>query len=140
MLIDLNFLPLETSDFTIPVFRSKFNGEPKQDGYFAAQLPTALTGGRDSEYAYYRVGLSSYDGATPYTFHANENPQLMTSIMWYFLKQWAERLVAENCIQADIIDRFEKFISFIVEDLPKGQPRLSISLLFKHCKTMWNIA
>lgn len=121
MLIDLNFLPLETSDFTIPVFRSKFNGEPKQDGYFAAQLPTALTGGRDSEYAYYRVGLSSYDGATPYTFHANENPQLMTSIMWYFLKQWAERLVAENCIQADIIDRYEKFISFIVEDLQKGQ-------------------
>ena len=58
MLIDLIFLPLETSDFTIPVFRSKFNGEPKQDGYFAAQLPTALTGGRDSEYAYYRVGLS----------------------------------------------------------------------------------
>jgi hypothetical protein len=59
--------------------------------------------------------------------------------MWFYLKQWAKRLVDESSIQVDIIDRFKKFISFIVEDLPKGQPRLSISLLFKHCKTMWNI-
>ena len=121
MIIDLNFLPLETSDFTIPVFRSRINGEPRQDGYFAAQLPTPKEGGRDSEYAYYRVGLSNYDGATSYFFHANENPQLMTSIMWFYLKQWAARLVAESNVQADIIDRFEKFISFIVEDLPQGQ-------------------
>lgn len=27
----------------------------------------------------------------------------------------------ESNIQADIIDRFEKFISFVVEDLPKSQ-------------------
>jgi len=121
MLIDLNFLPLETSEFTIPVYRSRFNGEPRQDGYFVAQLPTAQSGGHDSKYAYYRVGLSNYDGATPYTFHADENPQLMTSIIWFHLKQWAKQLVDEFNIRVDIIDRFEKFISFIVEDLPKGQ-------------------
>ena len=45
----------------------------------------------------------------------------MTSIMWFYLKQWAKRLVDESSIQVDIIDRFKKFISFIVEDLPKGQ-------------------
>lgn len=121
MFIDLNFLPLETSEFTIPVFRSRFNGEPRQDGFFAAQLPTSETGGCDSEYAYYRVGLSNYEGATPYIFHANENPRLMTSIMWYYLKQWAKQLIDEFNIKAYIVDRFEKFISFIVEELPKGQ-------------------
>ena len=75
----------------------------------------------------------SYDGATPYTFHANENPQLddFDNVV-FFLTQWAERLVAENCIQADIIDRYEKFISFIVEDLQKGQRVVKVlSLLFK---------
>jgi len=127
MLIDLNFLSLETSEFIIPIFRSRFNGEHRQDGYFAAKLPTSQTGGRDSEYAYYRVGLANYDGATAYSFHAHENPQLMTSIMWFYLKLWAERLVTGNNIQADIIDRFEKFISFIVEDFPKGQRVVKVS-------------
>jgi hypothetical protein len=121
MFIDLNFLPLETSEFTIPVFRSKFDGESRQDGYFVAKLPISETEKHDSEYDSYRVGLVNYDGATPYTFHAHENPRLMTSIMWFYLKQWAERLVEEHNIQVDIIDRFEKFISFIIEDLPKGQ-------------------
>jgi hypothetical protein len=121
MLIDLNFLSLETSSFTIPVFRSKFNGEPRQDGYFAARLPVSQNEGCDSEYAYYRVSLSCYHGSGAYSFRAEKNPQLMTSIIWYHLKQWAQRLVSEKRIQADIIDHFDKFVSFIVEDLSKGQ-------------------
>jgi len=121
MLIDLNFLPLETTDFVIPVFRSQFKGEPRQDGYFAAQLPVSQDGGRDSEYAYYRVSLSAYDNAETYSFRADENPQLMTSILWLHFKQWAEQLVNERKVEADIIDRFDKFVSFIVEDLQKGQ-------------------
>jgi len=121
MLIDLNFLPLKTSEFTIPIFRSKFNGEPREDGYFAAQLPVSQELGRESEYAYYRVSLSEYDGSTAYSYRAEENPQLMTSIIWFHLKQWAQRLISEQNMQAEIIDRFEKFISFVVEDLPKGK-------------------
>ena len=89
MIIGLNFLPLETSDFTIPIFRSKFNGEPRQDGYFAALLPVSQGGGRNSEYAYYRVSLLEYSGAEKYSFCAEENPQLMTSIIWHHIKQWA---------------------------------------------------
>lgn len=121
MFIDLNFLPLTTSVFTIPIFRSKFNGEPREDGYFAAQLPVSQELGRDSDYAYYRVSLSEYDGSATYTFQPEENPQLMTSIIWFHLKQWVQRLVSERKVQADIIDRFEKSISFVVEDFPKGK-------------------
>ena len=121
MIIDLNFLPLETSDFTIPIFRSKFNGEPRQDGFFAAQLPVSQVGGRDSDYVYYRVSLLKYSGAANYSFRAEENPQLMTSIMWYHLKQWTQQLITEHNIRIDIIDRFSKFLSFVVDDLPKGQ-------------------
>lgn len=121
MVIDLNFMSLETSEFSIQVFRSKFNSEPKQDGYFVGRLPTDRTEECEPEYASYRVGLSSYDGATPYIFHANENPQLMIAIMWFHLKHWAEHLVKERIIEAEIIDRYEKFISFIVEDFPEGQ-------------------
>lgn len=121
MLIDINFLPLDASGFTIPVFRSEFNGEPRQDGYFAAQLPIHQERGRDSEYAYYRISLADYDGAEAYSFRSVENPQLMTSIMWLHIKRWAQQLVDENKAKADIVDRFDKFVSFIVEDLPKGK-------------------
>lgn len=120
MIIDLNFLPLETANLTIPIFRSRFNSEPRQDGFFAARLPSSEKEGSKSDYAYYRIGISPYDGAEIYTFHANENPQLMTSILWYYFKQWAENLTTRSVV-VDIIDRFDKFISFIVEDLPKGQ-------------------
>ena len=121
MFIELNFLPLEESNFTIPLFRSKFNGEPRQDGYFAAQLPVSQDCGHASEYAYYRVSLSAYENAETYSFCSDENPQLMTSILWVHFKQWAEQLVSERTVQADIVDRFDKFVSFVVEDLQKGQ-------------------
>ena len=120
MHININFLPLDTADFTIPVFRSKFNGEPREEGYFAAQLPVSQELGRDSEYAYYRICLSRYNGSTDYSFRAEENPQLMTSIIWFHFKRWAQRLIDEHKVKADIIDRFEKFVSFIVDDLPEG--------------------
>lgn len=121
MLIDLNFLPLDTTDFVIPIFRSRFNGEPRQDGYFVAPLPVAQDGGHDSKYAHFRVSLSDYNNAESYSFRADENPQLMTSILWFYFKRWAEQLVAEQKVKADIIDRFDKFVSFVVEDLQKGQ-------------------
>jgi hypothetical protein len=55
MLIDLNFLPLNTSEFAVPIFRSssKFNGEPREDGYFAAQLPVSQELGREHIAAMY---------------------------------------------------------------------------------------
>ena len=87
LFIDLNFMPLETSDFIIPIFRSIFNNEPRQDGFFFAPLPSSDKGGRDSEYAYYRIGLTAYSGAEAYTFHSQDNPELMTSLLWYYLKQ-----------------------------------------------------
>jgi hypothetical protein len=121
MRIDLNFIPLDTTDFVIPVFRSRFRGETKQDGFFAASLPITLEGGRDTDYAYYRVSLSHYNNAESYSFHADNNPQLMTSILWFYFKKWVGKLVSERNIKADIIDRFDKFVSFVVEDLPKGQ-------------------
>jgi len=113
-------MPLETSDFIIPIFQSISNSEPKQDGFFFAHLPSSEKGGCDSEYAHYRIGLTAYNGAETYTFHAQENPTLMASILWYYLKQWGEKLICDN-VKADIIDRFDKYISFIVEDFTKGQ-------------------
>ena len=121
MLIDLNFLPLTTSDFTIPMFRRKFNSEPREDGFFLAKLPESQELEHDSNYALYRVSLSSFDDAIAYSFHADENPQLMTSLIWVHLKQWAQRLISEDNVHAEIIDRFDKFISFVVEEFPKGQ-------------------
>jgi len=121
MLIDLNFLPLEASNFQIPVFRSKYRGEVKQEGYFIAQLPELEKDTRGSVYKEYRIGLSNYPGSSAYSFHAQENPRLMVSIIWYHMKKWIEVLIREGKIKAQIVDRFDKFVSFIVEDFPEGQ-------------------
>lgn len=121
MKIDLNFLPFETSDFTVPVFRKKFNGEKREDGYFVAKLPISETAGDKATYDTYRVALSQFADSEAYSFRADENPRLMTSIIWYQFKCWILQLVSENKIKADVIDRYEKFVSFIVEDFSEGQ-------------------
>lgn len=121
MLIDINFLPLDTRDFIIPVFRSKFNGETRQNGFFVAHLPISQDKETGQEYSCYRVGLSAYKDAEAYSFHSNDNPQLMTSILWFHLKQWAERLIRDLKIKAEIVDRYEKYVCFIVEEFKEGQ-------------------
>ncbi|WP_332446608.1 Piwi domain-containing protein [Sphaerochaeta sp.] len=126
MLIDLNFLPLETSYFTIPIFRKKFNGEPKQKGFFVSKLPISKDGDTDNDYENYRVGLSSFQGATPYLFHSDKNPQLMVSIIWYYLKEWSEYLSRNTKAKIIIKDTFEKFVSFIVEDFNEGQRAINV--------------
>ncbi len=121
MIVDLNFLPLETSAFTVPVFRKKFNGEKREDGYFVAKLPIAENTDEDAIYDTYRVALFKFANSEAYNFRASENPRLMTSIIWYQFKCWILQLISENVVRADVIDRYEKFVSFIVEDLPEGQ-------------------
>ncbi len=121
MKIDLNFLPFETSAFTMQVFRRKFNGERREDGYFIAKLPVNTLVGKDDPYSTYWIALSQFADSQPYTFCAHENPRLMTSIIWHQFRGWIHHLVSKDVIRADVIDRYEKFVSFIIEDLPEGQ-------------------
>ena len=125
MHIELNFLPFEASDFTVSVFRRKFNSEKREDGYFVAKLP--IVENNEQEYDTYRIALDTFSDAESYTFHASENPRLMTSIIWNQFKHKIRDLVAENKVNAEIIDKYDKFISFIVEDLQEGQRVVNLS-------------
>jgi len=121
MKIDLNFLPFEISDFTVPVFRRKFNGEKREAGYFVAKLPISQNTGDTATYDTYRVALSQFANSDAYSFRAHENPRLMTSIIWYLFKCRILQHVSENKIKAEVVDRYEKYVSFIVEEFPEGQ-------------------
>lgn len=123
MRINLNFLPFETSDIKLSVFRRKYNGESRTDGYFVAKLPVDNSKGCDSNYDTYWISLNRFDSAEEYSFCSYENPRLMTSIIWYQFKQ---QVLAKKP-KADVIDKYEKFVSFIVEDLPEGQRVVKVS-------------
>ncbi|MDR1260533.1 MAG: hypothetical protein LBJ83_02350 [Oscillospiraceae bacterium] len=121
MKIDLNFLPFETSAFVVPVFRRKFNGEKREDGYFVAKLPIFENARDNATYDTYRISLSPFEDSSPYSFQANENPRLMKSIIWYQFKYLIFQAIDENKIEADVVDKYDGFVSFVVENFPEGQ-------------------
>jgi len=125
MHIRLNFLPFEESDFTASVFRRKFNSEKREDGFFVAKLPVGEN--NEQDYDTYRISLTAFSDAESYTFHASENPRLMTSIIWNQFKHKIRDLVTENKVNAEIVDKYYKFVSFIVEELDEGQRVVNIS-------------
>ncbi|MDD3436560.1 MAG: Piwi domain-containing protein [Candidatus Gastranaerophilales bacterium] len=122
MQIELNFLPFESTDFELTLYRRKFNGEKREDGFFTGKLPPEK--GSDEDYIYYWVSLNNFDEAEEYTFCAKENPTLMCSIIWHLFK---EKVVADYKGDFEVIDGFNKFISFVVESFPEGTRNIKVS-------------
>jgi len=92
-----------------------------------AKLPTVESGNDDVDYDTYRIALTPFSQAEDYIFRAHENPRLMTSIIWYQFKSRISDLVVGNCINAEVIDRYSKFISFAVDEFPEGKRVVNLS-------------
>jgi len=117
MLIELNFIPFESEEFKINIFRRKYNQEPRTDGFFIEKLPINAPDNNESrEYEQCLISLNPFDDAIEYEFHSKDNHVLMIAIIWYLFKQKVTNEYSSG--EYEIIDGFKRFISFIVEKHP----------------------
>lgn len=133
--IELNFLPFESTDFSLTIYRKRYGGEKRAEGFFVAKLPDDnRQSEKDTEYFQYLIALSPFDGATEYQYCAKENPVLMCSIIWYLFK---EKVKSEYEGEYEIIDKYNKFVSFVVQKFQEGTRNIKVSPYYLASKNQY---
>jgi len=133
MQISLNFLPFVDDNINLMVYRKKYCGEPRKEGYFRAKLPIIASGNIGDKYDQYRISLSQFENSEPYDFYSNQNPILMTSIIWHLFKN---KIASEYWGKYEIIDYFQKFVSFVAEEFEEGNRVVKVSPYYLPVKKM----
>lgn len=132
MQISLNFLPFEDENISFKIYRKPYCGEPRKEGFFRAKLPIAAENIVD-KYEQYYISLSQFNNSEPYIFCINQNPILMTSIIWHLFKN---KIVSQYRGKYEIIDHFQKFVSFVAEEFEEGNRVVKVSPYYLPIKKM----
>lgn len=122
--ISLSFLPFKNGNFCLNIYRRKYCGELRKEGFFTAKLPIIASGKPDEKYDQYYISLSQFDHSELYKFCSDQNPVLMTAIIWSLFKN---KIANEYSGKYDIVDRFHKFVSFVAEEFKEGNRVVKVS-------------
>ncbi len=126
MLIEFNFIPLKTTEFKLKLYRRKYNQEAKEEGFFIEKLPTSIVDyDGKKEYERFLISLQPFDRAEEYEFSSTDNHVLSVAIIWNLFKQ---KVRNEYLEKYEIVDGFNKFVSFVVEECnPYGSRVIKVS-------------
>lgn len=135
MEIELSFLPFESTDFSLTVYRKRYDGEKRAEGFFVSKLPIEdIQSEEDTKYQQYLVALCPFDGASEYKYCAKENPVLMCSIIWHLFKEKVKR---EYSGEYEIVDKYNKFVSFVVQKFQEGSRNIKVSPYYLASKNQY---
>lgn len=115
--------------FKLKLFRRKYNQESRAEGFFIEKLPCdTLSCDGKIEYERFLISLNPFDDSEEYEFSSTDNHVLMVAIIWYLFKQ---KVRNEYRDEYEIVDGFNRFISFVVEKCPSyGNRVIKVSPYF----------
>ncbi|MFC4767196.1 Piwi domain-containing protein [Effusibacillus consociatus] len=114
--IRLNFFALSNQEFCFTLYRQKFNGQPKQDGFYKAKLPTDNS---LETYEDYYVTTVPKDGFERFVCLGDFNTHLTVKLLWdSFLTKIRKSL---NQDEYEVDDRrFSRKLAVVIGRHPEG--------------------